>query len=253
MKTSSIKHSKLKYLVIKSAAILFWVAVWFALFYCVNQEILIPSPSDVIKRLGELCVTSSFWLTAVLSLLRILLGFSAGVVIGSLLATATSFSRGAYELFKPMITVIKTTPVASFILLALVWIKRNDVPGFISFLMVLPIIWANVSEGINSADKNLIEVAEIFKFSAGKKIKNIYIPSVKPYFFAGCTTSMGLAWKAGIAAEVLSQPKDSIGTHLYASKIYLETVDLFAWTVVVIILSVALEKILKVLLKRIRG
>lgn len=237
----------------KTAAILFWIAVWFALYYYVNEEILIASPVAVLKRIFELGATANFWKVTFMSLLRIIVGFVCGVAAGTLVAVATTFCNPIYELLKPVLTVIKTTPVASFILLALVWIKRGSVPSFISFLMVLPIIWANVSEGLAGADKNLLEVAKIFKFGLKKKISEIYVPSAKPYFFAGCTTALGLAWKAGIAAEVLSLPKESIGTYLYSSKIYLETTDLFAWTVVVIILSVILEKLLKLALKKLKG
>lgn len=253
MTISIIRRDKLKKILTKTAAILFWIAVWYALFIYVDEEILIVSPWTVAKRIWALGATAEFWKTAGLSLIRIMLGFVCGVFFGTLTAVATSFSKSVNELFKPLLTVIKTTPVASFILLALVWIKRDNVPSFISFLMVLPIVWANVSEGIGAADKNLLEVAKIFGFGIRKKFADIYIPSVKPYFFAGTTTAMGLAWKAGIAAEVLSQPKTSIGTHLYSSKIYLETTDLFAWTVVVIILSVILEKLLKLTLKKVRG
>lgn len=253
MTTSITQQNKLKKILTKTAAILFWIAVWYALFLYVGEEILIVSPLTVIKRIFALGATAEFWESTLLSLVRIMAGFVCGVIFGTLTAVATTFCKPIYELFRPMLTVIKTTPVASFILLALVWIKRNNVPTFIAFLMVLPIVWANVSEGLVSADKNLLEVAKIFKFNMKKKITDIYIPSVKPYFFAGTTTAMGLAWKAGIAAEVLSLPKMSIGTNLYSSKIYLETTDLFAWTAVVIILSVILEKLLKLALKRLRG
>lgn len=253
MTTSITQQNNLKKILTKTAAILFWIAVWYALFLYTGEELLIVSPLTVVKRIFTLGATADFWKATLFSLIRIMAGFILGVICGTLTAIATTFVKPVYELFKPMLTVIKTTPVASFILLALVWIKRNNVPTFIAFLMVLPIVWANVSEGLDTADKNLLEVAKVFKFSLKKKIGDIYIPSVKPFFFAGTTTAMGLAWKAGIAAEVLSMPKMSIGANLYSSKIYLETTDLFAWTTVVIILSVILEKLLKLAIKRLRG
>ena len=236
-----------------TAAILFWIAVWYFLYLLVHQEILLPSPVHVAKRLTELLRTKDFYIETALSLARILAGFFAGVAAGTLIAAATVFCKPLYSLLKPVITLVKTTPVASFILLALVWIKRGGVPSFISFLMVLPIIWANVSKGLAEASPELMEVAKVFRFPVVKRIKDIYIPSAKPYFYAGCTTASGLAWKAGIAAEVISTPDFAIGTHLYNSKIYLETTDLFAWTVAVVILSVIIERLLKLALNKLRG
>ncbi len=156
------------------------------------------------------------------------------------------------RLFYPLISLAKATPVASFIILALVWIKKNGVPVFIVFLIVLPIVWANVSEAIKNTDKSMLEMAKVFRFGKLKTIKEIYVHSVLPYFAAGCTTALGLAWKSGVAAEVISLPQSSVGYHLYRSKITIETADLFAWTLVVIILSVLLEKLITALLKKIR-
>lgn len=138
---------------------------------------------------------------------------------------------------------IKSTPVASFIILALVWLTGNYVPIFIGFLMVLPVIYSNVFQGIAQVDVKLLEMAKVFRMSRGKKLLKIYIPSVLPYFTAACRTALGLAWKAGVAAEVIGVTQNSIGRQLYYSKIYIETADLFAWTAVVILLSLSLEKI----------
>ena len=194
------RGEKAKKVLKTTAAILFWIAVWYFLYLSVHQELLLPSPVHVAKRLAELLQTKGFYIETALSLARILAGFFAGVAAGTLTAAATVFCKPLYALLKPVITIVKTTPVASFILLALVWIKRDGVPSFISFLMVLPIIWANVSKGLAEADPELLEVARIFRFPVRKKIKEVYIPSAKPYFYAGCTTASGLAWKAGIAA-----------------------------------------------------
>jgi NitT/TauT family transport system permease protein len=107
--------------------------------------------------------------------------------------------------------------------------------------MVTPIVWGNVTSGIQKTDKRLLEMAHSYRFGSVKTVRRVYIPSVMPYFTAACTTGLGLAWKAGIAAEVLANTKLSIGGQIYNSKIYIETADLFAWTVVVIIMSVILE------------
>ncbi|MDO4381384.1 MAG: ABC transporter permease, partial [Clostridia bacterium] len=94
---------------------------------------------------------------------------------------------------------------------------------------------------------------KVFKFGKLKTVRAVYVHSVLPYFAAGCTTALGLAWKAGVAAEVISLPQSSVGYHLYRSKITIETADLFAWTLVVILLSVCIEKLIMKLLEKIRG
>ena len=142
-----------------------------------------------------------------------------------------------------MLSVIKSTPVASFIILALLWIKRDSLPVFITALIVVPIVWSNVSEGIREVDKSLVEVTKVYKFSPLKKLIKLYVPSVAPFFMAACRSSLGMAWKAGISAEVLSTPEMAIGTELFFSKTYLDTPALFAWTLVVIILSIVIEKL----------
>lgn len=252
MTSTTAYNSRLKRIVRKLLVAAVWLALWQLVNLAVKQEILLPSPMQTAQKLLELAQTGQFWISAFLSLLRILYGFILGVLFGAILGVVTAKIPLLYDFFSPALSIIKATPVASFIILALVWIKKDNVPVFISFLMVLPIIWANTSEGIHQTDKELLEMAKIFRFSTGKLITKIYIPSVMPYFFASCTTSLGFAWKAGIAAEVLSLPKFSIGSELYLSKLYIETPALFAWTAAVVIMSILLEKLLVIILNKIK-
>ncbi len=238
------KKSKARKTIYKIAILLFWTGVWQCACFLVDMEMLVPSPMNVLIRITELIKTAEFWQSSLYSLLRITAGYILAVVSGTVLGILTSASDFLYELFRPIISLVRSTPVASIILLALVWLKKDNVAVFISFLMALPVIWTNVSQGIKETDKSLLEMSEIFKFSFIKKVKLIYAHSVLPYFVAGSTTALGLAWKSGIAAEVISTPLKSIGYNLYRSKINIETTDLFAWTVVVILLSVAFEKLI---------
>ena len=251
MKTSTSSKCKI---FSRLAAVAVWLIVWQTVSSVVNKELLIASPVQVGLRLFELIKTQEFWLTTLRSLLKITEGYLLGVICGTLTAVLTAAVPFCYELFYPLISTVRATPVASFIILALVWLKRDNISVFICFLMVLPIVWANVTQGIVSVDKKLIEMARVYSFSKGKLLRLVYIPSVMPSFATGVTTALGLAWKAGIAAEVLSTPKGYIGTELYNSKVYLETADLFAWTVVVILLSFILEKlVVKLLEKLLKG
>ncbi len=221
-------------------------------YIIVGKDILVASPLNVVKRLSELVQSGDFWISALSSLLRIMSGYLISVLFGTALAILTTSHMLIDEIFKPIISLVRSTPVASFILLALVWLKRDNVAVFISFLMVLPIVWQNVSQGIKETDNSMLEMARIYNFSFFKKLRTIYFHSVFPYFISGCTTALGLSWKAGIAAEVLSTPLKSIGYNLYRAKINIETVDLFAWSAIVIVLSVLLEKLMVFLLGKLQ-
>ena len=219
----------------------------------VGQDLLLASPLAVLRRLFVLVQTGLFWEAVGFTMLRILCGLILGVLVGCLLAVVTTAVPFLSALFQPLLHLVKATPVASFIILALVWIKKDSVPVFITFLIVLPILWANVCEGIRQTDVGLLEMANVFRLGRKKTLTAIYLPSVLPYFASGATTAMGLAWKAGVAAEVIAMSNHAIGYQLYRSKINLETADLFAWTAVVILLSVLLEALLRLLLKKRKG
>lgn len=236
----------------KLLAALILLGLWQLAAMAIGQEILFVSPATTLSRIWELGRTLAFWETVARSCLRILLGFCLAVGAGTVLAVLTSFVPLLHSLFSPLIGIVKATPVSSFILLALVWIKSWNLSIFISFLMVLPMVWANVSQGIEATDAKLLEVARLFRFSRWKTLWKVYLPSVRPYFVAACTTGMGFAWKSGIAAEVLGTPRGTIGRELYNAKIYLETPDLFAWTAVVVLMSVLIEKGMLALLNQSR-
>ena len=235
---------------IKAGVIVAWLLLWQLTAAIVDSEFLFPSPISVIKRLSELVVTADFWKAAAYSLGRISLGCAGGIIVGTLFGALTAFSKPLYEFFSPLLVTVKTTPVASFIILLLVWVKRSGIPIVIAFLMVVPILWSNVAEGLRNADRQLLEAAKIFRFTRMQKIKGVYIPSVRPSFTAGCTTAIGFSWKAGIAAEILAIPPDTVGYNLYYAKINLEYDDLFAWTAAVIAMSFLLEKAVVKILKK---
>jgi NitT/TauT family transport system permease protein len=223
---------------------LFWIVVWQIAYLIIDRDIVFSSPAQVAGRLIELISIDEFWASTVGSLARIGLGFLAGLAAGVLLAILSVANRWFAALFKPLLSMIRATPVSSFIILALIWMSSVRVVVFIVFLMVMPIIWANLVEGIRKTDRQLLEMARLFKMNRWRRIRLIYLPSISPFLISAVSTSLGLGWKAGIAAEVLSTPDLSLGKSLYESKIYLETQDLFAYTAVIIILSMVLEKLI---------
>ena len=221
----------------------FWLVVWSLAAWGVGKPLLFPAPLAVLKRLLELMTTASFYTITARSLWNVLSGILFALLGGCLLAMLTSRLKPMRELIFPLMTVIKATPVASFIILALIWVGSAKVPTLITVLIVLPVVWTNLDEGYTRIDPSLIEVTRVYRLSPWRRLRILTLPSLKPYFVSACRTSLGLAWKAGIAAEVLALPALSIGKHLNESKLYLETTDLFAWTIVVILLSLALETV----------
>ena len=244
------KNSKLRKGFFIFLILLFWIFIWEVLFKLINHEILIVSPKDVFLNVLSLWREFSFWKTIFFSTSRIMLGFSLAVFLGVVLAYLSAKFNLFLVFIKPLFTVIKSTPVASFVVLTLIFIKSAYLPIFISFLMVLPIVWNNVLEGIKKVDTKLIDLGKIFKFSRSTYFFKIYIPSVFPYFSSAIATGLGFAWKAGIAAEIIANTKFSIGSEIYDSKIYLDTLNLFSWTVVVIIMSLLLEKFISFLFRQ---
>lgn len=222
----------------------FWLLVWYLIAVLVNQNVLIPTPWAVLCTMGTLVTKPLFWQSVGLTLLRVCIGFAAALAVGVLLAALTTRFSLLHTLFSPVLHIIRAAPVASFIIITLVWIVYDLVPAFISFLMVLPIVWINVSEGIRQTDTQLLEMASLFRLSKAKQIRCIYLPSVKPFFLTAAVNGLSFAWKSAVAAEVICRPDFSIGRQLQEAKLYMETPQVFAWTAVVVILSLVLERVL---------
>ena len=234
---------KLRSIIAKTIVILFWVGLWGAVSYYIAKPVLLPSPINVFMHIFELVQHVDFWQITGFTLVRISLGIFSAILVGIVMAIFTTYSRFLNALLSPFRTITKVTPVASFILLVLIWLDRNIVPAVISGLMVLPVVWNNVGAGLRSIDKSFLEMASVYHLSLKTRIKRIILPSITPYLLSAVQTSIGIGWKAGIAAEVLTVPALSIGKMIADSKTYMETLDLFAWTVVVILISLVIEKI----------
>ena len=231
-------------------AVLFWLLVWQMGSMALHRDILLVSPVRVAQTLFELAGTKRFWLSIGGSFVRIVGGFMLAAVCGTLLAALAARFRRVEELLAPLVLAMKTIPVASFIILALIWIGSTNLAVFIAFVMVFPILYTNVISGIRATDGELLEMARVFRLPPMRRIRYVYLPQVMPYFRAGCTVGLGLCWKAGVAAEVIGMPVGSIGERLQQAKVYLDTPDLLAWTVVIVCLSVGVEKLFGFLLAR---
>ncbi|MBQ4316667.1 MAG: ABC transporter permease subunit [Clostridia bacterium] len=246
---SSILRNK-KDILTKSLAVLSALLLWQIVSMVVDIDLLLVSPIDVVKRLFSLVAEDEFLKTVLFTLTRIAIGFFVGLLSGVLLSLVAGRFEFVETMLWPYMITIKSVPVASFVVIALIWFKASNLSALISFLMVLPIIYTNLLDGIKAVDKKMLQMADVFKMPFGRRMRFIWLPSVKPFLISACKISLGLAWKSGVAAELIGYPKGSVGEALYYSKLYLDTVDLFAWTVVIVILSVAFEKLFVFILKR---
>lgn len=210
-----------------------------------ENPLLLPDPIRVLRCLGAMMVTSAFWQNAAVSMLRILLGVGCAVLLGTVLAVLTSKIRLLHGLIAPAMTAMQATPVASFTILVLIWVNRDYVPVLICGMMGLPIVWNSVSGGLRQTDPQLLEMARGYRLSKWCTFRRIWVPSVMPFFRMACSSALGLGWKAGIAAEVLTVPKRSIGRMIMDSKLYVLTEELFAWTMAVVVFSLLLQRIMQ--------
>lgn len=232
------------------AAVGFWLVVWQIAAMVIGQEVFLVSPLQAIGTLLELLPQADFWQRVGFSAGRILLGFGLGAVSSVVLAVAAERWAWVETLLSPVMQLVKATPVASFIILALVWVSGSSLSILISFLMVLPVLYGAVRTGIESVDGQLLEMAEVFRLPLSRRVRAIWLPAVLPAFRQGCSVALGICWKSGVAAEVIGLPDGSIGDALYRAKITLSTGELFAWTFVIILLSAAFEKLFLMLLDR---
>ncbi len=223
----------------------FWLGVWQIAAWAVGRELLLPGPAAVGARLLFLARTADFWLSVGATLWRVFSGLFWGALLGGALAFLTHFSRWADAVASPAIRVVRATPVVSFILLVYLWTPRTAIPWVIAGLMVLPVVWGALSSGLDSLDGRLLELARAYRFSRWKTLRLIYLPSLRPHLSAGLLTAFGLAWKSGVAAEVLCPPDRAIGSRIQQAKLGLETADLFAWTLTIVALSLLLEGLLR--------
>ena len=233
---------------IKLWAVAFWLLVWQGLSIYIGREILLASPLAVLNRLTYLIMTTHFWSSILFSFQRIVAGFFLATFIGILFATLAAKFRFIEQLLVPLILFVNATPVASIIILLLIWFSSRPLSIIISFLMVLPIIYTNVLSGIKRTDPKLLEMAEVFNISSSRKITYIYVPQVFPFFKAACLIGLGISWKSGIAAEIIGIPSGSMGASLHQARIFLATADLFAWTLTIIIISTLFERLFTCLL-----
>ncbi len=219
-----------------------WLLVWQVISFCAGNDILLVGPVETLVALGKLLPQMNFWGACLGTVFRIIPGFLAGMLLGILLAVGSVKYKWLEEILAPLFALIKAVPVASFVVIFLIWWGSKQLAMVISFCIVLPNLYINTLEGIRSTDKKLLEMARVFEIPVWNRVFYIYRPALKPFLDSAIKLAAGMSWKSGVAAEVIGLPEYAIGEQLYMSKIYLDTAGVLAWTVVTILLSTGFEK-----------
>lgn len=245
MKTSITENKKIYFL-----SIIVLLIIWKTASFAYNNEALLPSPESVIISMINLLQSADFIKVLCFTLLRGFAGFILSLIIGSILGTWAGINLYVEKFLTPLLSVIKSTPFMSVILLSLLWLGSEKTPIFAGFLVSFPIIYTNMLQGTRSIDKSLIEMARVYGIDRLHILKDIFFPSTAPFLFAGIASAFSIGWKVTVGAEVLSQPKYAIGTSLWESKIFIEVEILLAWTIYTILISSLIEIFIKIIEKK---
>jgi NitT/TauT family transport system permease protein len=229
----------------KILIIIFWIMLWSLAAILVNNSLLLPAPWTVAMSLFTLMTTGQFYLAVLMTVVRVILGFILAMVIGSLFAVLSYRFNIFNEFIKPVIDLLKAVPVACFIIMVLVWFKADRAVIVTSILVIMPIVYSNIYEGLSSMDKQLLEIAGLYKVSLKDRIRFLYLKSLKPFIDTTVSVCLGTGYKSLIAAEIIALPALSIGKGIYNSKIYLETSNLFAYAIVIVLISYLSERMIR--------
>lgn len=243
----SLHKKRILEALVTAVAITLFVAFWHVMALRIDLPFILPTPIAAFTRFFELLPTKEFISAVTGSMLNVILGYISGLTVGAIIAFAAFVVPPVRAAVAPFAKLIRSVPVASFILLCILWLTDNAASAFIGFLMVFPIVYENVLVGFNSTDKATLEMSRAYGFGNAKKLMYVYVPSALPYLGSSAMTSLGLAWKACVSAEVLCIAEGTIGYHVFNSKDFFDTEQLFAWTIAVVLMSIALEGIMRII------
>jgi NitT/TauT family transport system permease protein len=236
--------------VVIAASIAFLLLAWKLAAEAVRAEILLPPPERVFLRFLSLALSGPFWSAVLATVIRTFAGFSVSLVPAVFLGYWAGRRESVALFLSPAVTVIRSTPVLSVILLALIWFANDAVPVFVAVLMAFPVMYGNIVEGVRGTDPRLLEMARVYRVPRPAVFSRVYLPSLFPFMISGASTALALTWKVVVAAEVLSQPVRAIGSGMQTAKVELETADVFAWTLTALLLSAATEAAFSLWMKR---
>ncbi len=226
------------------------LAFWQAVSSLIGLQIILPGPAATLERLRRLLFSPTFAADVLATVTRGLLGFALSAAAALVLGVAAGRRPAVFALLQPAVAVVRATPVMSVILLAMIWFRTEGMPVFVAFLMCFPVLYGNVVEGIRSIDRDLVDMAHVFRVRRRRILTALYLPAILPYLVAGFSATLGLSWKVVVAAEVLAQPARALGSRLQESRVMLDTAGVLAWTAVALLLAAATEGLLRAAARR---
>lgn len=248
MKTYTTQNNKR--ILRQAAVIAFWIGLWQLLAMAVDNTLLLPSVDETLSTLFNLLGEGEFYVNIGWTFFRCVLSMVISFVTGmtaAWLAYRKDFLRSFFTL---PVGFFKAVPVMAIVIYVILLVESDWVAVIVCFLMCFPIVYTNVLSGLDAMDSKLLEVAYIYRLSVTQKIKYFYLPCIMPQIKAAVRLIAGLSWKAVVAAEVLSIPKYSLGYEMIIAKNYLQTSTLFSYIIVIVALSLVMEKLIDIILKR---
>ena len=231
--------------------VLIWLVIWQILAVIVNNSILLSGPVDTVKALIDLGTQPSFYLSVGATAGKVLIGFLIGLVTGTLLSVLSYRFSLVKDFLSPFVSVVKSIPVVSFIIIALIWAGSSNVTVIVSSVIAFPIFYKNILEGLSVTDKKMLDMAKVFQMKTSKKIRYIYLPSLSSHIKSAVSLAIGMAFRGGITAEVVGQPLRSVGNGLYRAKINLATSEMLAWTLVAVLAAFLIERLISFIVKKV--
>lgn len=220
----------------------FWLALWAILYKAINSPVILPSPLAVLKACLKLLTDEFFWSITLHTSLRIIIGLVFGIIIAIILILFGYNFKIVRWIIDPLITFIKTTPVAALIVLFLIWMESDKIAVTLVMAVVVPNIYLTILEDLRTYDSKIMELIKVYKVNKLYKTKYIIIPQAIESTKKSWAFVFGFAWKSGISGEIISQAKNTLGNQIYLSKVYLETDSLFAYVFLIILITFILEK-----------
>ncbi len=235
--------------VYKTSGAFLCLAFWEIFAQILNKPLIAPTILEILTSVVGLLERKQSYLFIGASLSRVFVTLFVDFVIAFFLGLTAGLNKKIEDLLSVTENIFRSLPTVAVLLISLIWFKSNITPIFVTSLIVLPILYRNITDGVKNIDKNLMEMAEDFGVPFLRKLFFLYIPSIKPFLQNALALSCGFAIKVTVTAEVLSQPKNGIGTALYLAKVQLETAELFAWAGISIFIAMFLQKLFRLKIK----
>ena len=240
---------RMKAVAAAGAVVAFWLAAWLLVAALVAQPLILPGPGAVVVALLRLVCDGGTWAILVGSGARILGGLVLAAVCGGVLAGVSSRSRAFARLVAPALSFVKATPVACVVVLLLIWLGSARVSIAAVFLMALPGVYFSLVEGLSQVDKPLEQMFRLHGVRGWRLFCAHTWREVLPFVLSCAKAVIGMSWKAGVAAELIGMAVGTVGERIYQAKLLIETADLLAWTVLVVVASWTCERVLVRLLR----